>query len=134
MTEHYVTRDDFVKVTDTMSSIQETTLRVDERVKVLLERQGKSDININEIRDNISNLVNRVSILESKDATEMKTQVDKNREKISAIENQLNILTLKESHHDGRWKIIFDYVGKVIWIIVSAYILWRLGLNAAPIS
>lgn len=134
MSEQYVTREDFAQVTEAMGSLQETTLRVDERVKILLERQSKSDMNINEIRNTMNSLVNRVSILESRNETELKSTVEKSREKIHELEKQIQALVLKESGHENRWKVIFDFASKIIWIVTAAYVLYKLGFNPPPIS
>ncbi len=134
MSDQYVTRADFAQVTDAMSAIQETTTRVDERVRTLLERQTKSDANIYEIRDTINSLVNRVTILESRDATEIKTIVERSREKIVEMEKQIAVIALKESNHDAKWKVILDFIGKVAWVSVAAYLLYKLGFNPPPLS
>jgi hypothetical protein len=117
-----------------MGVIQETALRMDERVKVLLERQAKSEIHLHEIRETINSLVSRVSVLESKNESDLKITVEKSRDRIFEIEKQIHTLILKESTHDNRWKVIFDWVGKILWVATAAYLLYRLGYNPPPIS
>jgi archaellum component FlaC len=134
MSEQYVSREDFAQVTDTMGAIKETTARVDERVRTLLERQAKSDANLHEIRNIINGVVSRVTILESRNENEIKIAVEKSRERIFEIEKQIQILYLKDSGQDNRWKTVFDVVGKIIWITAAAYILYKLGFNPPPIS
>jgi chromosome segregation ATPase len=134
MSEQYVTREDFAQVTEAMSAIQNTATRVDERVKILLERQSKSDANIHDIRNTINGLVSRVTILESRNENDLKIVVEKSREKIYDIERQLQTLTMKETTHETRWKTIFDFVGKVLWIATAAYVLYKLGFNPPPIN
>jgi hypothetical protein len=134
MSEQYVPKSDLAHVTEAMGVIQETALRMDERVKVLLERQAKSEIHLHEIRETINSLVSRVSVLESKNESDLKITVEKSRDRIFEIEKQIHTLILKESTHDNRWKVIFDWVGKILWVATAAYLLYRLGYNPPPIS
>lgn len=134
MSEQYVSKEDFAQVTMTMGEIQEVTLRVDERVNILLERQSNSDAALAEIRNVLNSVVSRVTILESRNENETRILVDKSREKIHEIEKQLQIVMLNNSSNETRWRTIFDFVGKIIWIATAAYVLYKLGFNPPQIS
>ena len=134
MSEQYVSKEDFAQMTETMGEIQEVTLRVDERVNILLERQSVADATIHEIRNVINSLVSRVAILESRNENKTRALVDKSRDKIHEIEKQIQLLFLSNNNNEAKWKTIFDFVGKVLWIIVAAYVLYKLGYNPPPIS
>ncbi len=138
MSDQYVSREDFAQVTLTIDAIQEITTRVDERVKILLEKQLTSDSHMHDIRNILNAVVNRVNLveirLESKNDAEVKKLVETNREKVYEIEKQVQTLMMKESGHEKRWNKVFDFVGKIIWIITTAYILYKLGFNPPPIS
>lgn len=130
----YVLREDFSHVCDVMRSLQETALRVDERVKIILERQSQSDTNIQENRNLLNAMISRVTILESRNETELKIIVEKNRERLFDLEKQVQALSFRESSHDTRWKVVIDVVSKILWTVTAAYVLYKLGFNPPPIS
>lgn len=110
---------------DSFKSLYELSTRIDERVKNLITRSDTHDTKVSEILFAQKDIEGRIRVLESK--------IEKNDDS----NNQLNMLssrvqTIEISHtgHSNVWKTVINFVVQLSLILVAAYILYKLGLQA----
>lgn len=140
----------FSQVSESIQLVFDLTSRIDERVKMLIEKQNELDAKMTRFSESVQLISNRLTILESKDYPSLKEDLSKIRENIAAIsltgedvedledkvhnlEVKLEMISLKLGTHDNRWFLMFDTVWKMALMLVAGYILYKLGLQAPPV-
>lgn len=136
-----------------LKKLLDLTTRVDERVKLIVERQQEMHSRLNQFAADHHELTTRVSIIES--SSEELSSFDNMRQRITMLEahgsasvnktlNELedqvsvveNRVRKLEDHHEGMWGKINKFSGMLIhgvWIIVVCYLLYKMGINTPPI-
>ena len=137
--------------TESIQLIFDLTSRIDERVNMLIEKQKKIEEQIEKALEIQQTIINRLSILESKDLHHIQDDFHKLSEKVAVIVNEntyedivdlrnrtqsvevkLENINMRVGHHDNRWGQIFDAVWKVALMCIAGYILFKLGIQAPP--
>lgn len=76
---------------------------------------------INILEEKIKNLENLYRIIEKKDYT-----ID---EKIQSIEIRLKAVEISQGGYEQNWKTFGNFIIQLIWVIMAAYILLKLGIQ-----
>lgn len=139
----------FAQVSESIQLVFDLTSRIDERVKMLIERQNELDAKIEKLFDAHQVLLNRLSIIEAKEYPQLKEdlmhvkqsipRIQKNEDdlsdaesRVNALETKIEILTARLGNHDNRWLLAFDAIWKIGLMVIAGYILFKLGLQAPP--
>lgn len=136
-----------------LKKLLDLTTRVDERVKLIVERQQEMHSRLNQFAADHHELTTRVSIVES-NAEDLETldqlrqrvtmleahgsepvnkQVNELEDEVDIIEDRVKKL---EDHHEGMWGKINKLLGLLVhgvWIIVVCYLLYKMGINTPPL-
>jgi chromosome segregation ATPase len=108
-------------------SVSDITSRIDERVKIIAEKQKEADANIKKTANDLHALKEKVAII-----ADSKKEIIELRNKIHSLEFQAEALSTRLAHHDTRWGQIFDAFWKMTLMIIAGYILYKLGLQSPP--
>jgi len=130
------------EVTQSIKAIFDTTARIDERVKSLVEKQNQFDKKLDHCEDMYRNLSERLSIVNMGDKQTKEDQeafaeeIERLEENVGRIEDSIEKLDRRVKDTEGKTanqesniKIIIEYVFKAAWIIFVAYVLVRLNLS-----
>lgn len=122
------------KLEESVKLIFDLTSRIDERVKMLVEKQGESDEKIEKIMDLQQSTIQRVAILEISQDTqnEMQKEIDDIDNKLQIIELKCEKLQMRSTQQDTTMNRIFEWVLKILFMVVGGLILFKLGLQAPP--
>jgi chromosome segregation ATPase len=110
-------------------SFLDITSRIDERVKMIIEKQKDVDDQIKKLVNDFHSVQEKIAII-SNDYS--KEEIVELRSKISLLETKSESFDTRLSHHDNRWEQIFDAFWKIILMIIAGYILYKLGLQTPP--
>lgn len=88
---------------------------LDEKTRLLLNKIKKIEITIHDIQT-------KIIILENKN-------IDKLLENLYKLENRINTLEVAQGGHEQNWKTLINFVVQVVWVVMAAYILFKLGLQ-----
>lgn len=119
----------FSQVSESIKSVFDITSRIDERVKIIMEKQTDFDRKIVQMMDSINSINSRVTILEAKDEKTIKESLEKVVYKTHELEKKLEIMQLKTEGSEGKWRQIMGFVAQVSVAIITAYIAYKLGIN-----
>ncbi len=139
------------QVTNSIKSVFDLTSRIDERVKMLVERQNDADERYDKVLELLQQLVNRVTILESKDVSNVKTDLNEINKRIAIMESsgakhdiedikqkihtldlRVEAINMRTVNQEGRWAKLFDLVFKLTIMLIGGYLLFRFGWQAPP--
>jgi len=128
------------EITNSIKALYDLTARVDERVKIIGEKQVNFEHRLETLIENQQGVTTRVSILESKNGQEVKGDISANSRKISDIEKDMVKMTARvdtiasnQKTANNIWLTILDYVTRGGWIIFICWLLYRFGLQTPPL-
>lgn len=128
MSDTLTTLDIFAQVSDNMKNVFDMTSRIDERVKIIMEKQIDADKRFLVLIDHFNNLSARVTILESRDEEKIKQLIEDSRNKIVQLEKHVEILQLHNARRGETWKSIAGNAIQVVTALSTAYLLYKAGL------
>lgn len=117
---------------DLIRSLFELTSRIDERVKSLSECVLKTEAKFDYILKNQQELLQRVTVIESKNGTETKKIILQVSERLQKLESQVQNLEIVTKGSQTRWEKILDYAMKVLLAVAATFIVYKLGLSNIP--
>lgn len=117
---------DTSKAAKSIQNIFDAVARIDERVKIINERQKEIDATIKNFASELHSLKEKVAIIVHQIPQEEITQI---RDKVHALDVQSENLKLRVGNHDNQWGKIFDAFWKITLMIIATYILYKLGIN-----
>lgn len=101
-------------VNNSVKSIYDLTGRIDERLQNLITKNQAMEKDVELIKECVEE------------------NIDKMREKIHGIEITIKELQIASSGQEGRWKTIFNFGLQIVWVLLAAFLLYKLGLQAPP--
>jgi len=154
-TETDVLLEHYNSVNESIKSVFDLTSRIDERVKMLVERQGDLEQQLDKAIENQQQILNRVTVLESKDATSVvasnkidihdikqkiaimensssKEDIEDIKQKIHLLDLRVESINMRTSNQEGRWARLFDLIFKLTIMLIGGYLLFRFGWQTLP--
>lgn len=118
-----------------VESIVELTTRIDERVQGIIKQQLALDAKIDKNSDTINEIASRVKVLESQlvFTTEDKRLTHEIIEDVHTLEMRLGSLEKSSTNQEQRWKTIFGFALQLAWVILAAYLLYKMGIQAPAV-
>jgi hypothetical protein len=139
----------YAQVTESIQGLLDLTSRVDERVKLMMQKQEVVEGKIDNLLIGYNELKTKVSVLESRETPEelgsninnlkddvhnmqLKMQIiEAEHEKpIHAIELRLQKLEDGAIRSQNVWSKLIDNAFKLGFVILAAYLLYKLGIQA----
>lgn len=123
----------YKEVISSIKAIFDMTTRLDERIKMLLEKQHDTDNKISNIFSSQADLNTKVSVLETSNGPANQKKTDDIFQKLAQLETRLSNVEKSATNTEAKWKAIFDFVYKTIWVVVVCYLLYLLNLSTPPL-
>jgi uncharacterized coiled-coil protein SlyX len=142
----------FNQVSESIKNVFELSTRIDERVQLMMKKQEDLEKKLDAQMQKTNDMTTRVTVLESQvqKASDMNNRLaaleskNNNQEKIKEISEsvtgiaaivhnmELKVQSLEGNtkRQEARWKTIFGFVVQLIWVVLAAYLLYRLGLQS----
>lgn len=121
------------QVQDSIKSLFDVTSRMDERVQLMMKKQeglyDRVEQHIKETRE----ISTRVSLLEARDTNGLTTEISKIKEDIHEIEMKLQKLENVSDNQETRWSKIANFAIQIAWVVLAAYVLYSLGIQAPAV-
>ena len=126
-------RDYYLQVSESIKSLFDLTTRIDERVKHMQitqqEMQTKMDSQLKADYD----MDGRLQVIESKVHSLNGSSSDEIKDRIRCMETEMALLKQVVSKSESRWEKIVKVIVQLGWIVVAAYVLTQLGLQAPQV-
>jgi hypothetical protein len=121
------------QVNNSIESIIELTTRIDERVQAIMKKQDLLESKSNNQSDTLHTLNTDLLLLESISGKVLQEEVKKISNDIINIKSRLENVENKTNVQENKWKTVVDFILKIIWILITAYLLIKLGLQVPAI-
>lgn len=126
----------YKEVIGSIKSLFDLSVRVEERVKMMLEKQTQMDARIESLSKTQADAATKVSILETRNGEELKEEIVKVEESIHEIEKELRNIELRLHSVEGasddskqKWASFYSFIREVAFVIIVCYLLYRLELQ-----
>lgn len=98
----------YLQVFESIHDVYELASRIDERVQSHTKKLDEID----------------------KELDDLDKDIDKLQDRSHQVDLKLQELESNTNRQEGRWRTIGSYVMQIIWIVITAYLLYKLGLQA----
>ena len=127
------------QILSSVKSLFDLTSRIDERVKGITKKQEDYEIKLEKLLEFQNKIESRIAVIESQNGQELEKKINElagklqDAEKISKdamhqIELKVEALNIFKVGAENRLNKYFDLVLKILWALVTAYILYKVGL------
>ena len=116
----------FTQVSESIKSVFNLTSRIDERVKMIHEKQQEMDKKFSRLIESQGTLNSRVSVLESTSEIEEVQNLEKT---VHNMEIMLKEVELKSAGNTGKWAVAADFGIKILWALVAAAAIYYMGFK-----
>jgi len=153
--ESEVLMDHYNNVNESIKSVFDLSSRIDERVKMLVERQSSHEEQLDKAIDNQQQIIQRITVLESKDVVHIATankdnisdinkrvaimessgskqDIEDLKQKIHLLDLRVESINMRTANQEGRWAKLFDLVFKLTIMLIGGYLLFKFGWQAPP--
>ena len=118
------------QASDSIQKLFDLVTRIDERVKSLQDKQQSHSKQIDNILANYNELKEKIAIIQSSSTTGINADnIELCKDKIVELDKRLSSLEQKSAGMESRWSTIFKFIVQTIWLIVGAWVLYKLGLS-----
>ncbi len=127
------------QASDNIQKLFDLSTRIDERVKMIQSRQEIMDRRIDEIISIKNTLMQKIAVIESKEDAlgiydEQTIDRIENIEKaLISVDKRLDSVEGKNEMSSDRWNKIATFVIQLVWVILAAYLLTKLHLQAPSV-
>jgi uncharacterized protein (DUF3084 family) len=119
-------------LSQTSNSIQklfELSTRIDERVKNIQTKQGEVDEKLEELMNLNNHFVQRLIVVEQRNGNAVKLKIEEMVKDLIEFDKRLAAIEQTSKKQENRWNGAFDFFFKMIWIVLTAWILYKLNLQ-----
>ena len=130
-------------LTQTSENIQklfDLSTRIDERVKGISAKQEDIEQRLNDLSDSHNEMLQNIAVLESQGRAEFpshkcphKPTIDGMVNLLAAIDKRLAMVEIVSNGQQDKWKRITDFVLQLVWIVLAAWVLYKLNLSPPPV-
>ena len=124
------------QVTENIRNLFDLTARIDERVKIISDKQNECDAKMERYLETHTHLVERVVGLESQNGERCANEIEKLDHELNELKSTIHHLELTlggvkmiTSSQEYRWKVVFDFIVKVGMVIASAIVIYKIGMG-----
>lgn len=121
------------KVVESIQTIFDLTARIDERVHLMMQQQKELEKKIDNQLVSFNELNVRVRMIESKDGDHLTKEVAEFKEQLHKFEMKIQKLEGNSEGQETRWKTIFNFGLQLVWVILAAWLLFKLGIQAPAV-
>lgn len=124
------------QVVDSINLVTQATTRLDERIKILAEKQSELESKNEKVVDNYHNVANRVTAFETKDLPNTIISLQNHFRDLEKtykdFDSRLDKIEKQQEKSESRIFFFLDALWKIALMCITGYILFKLGIQAPP--
>ena len=125
----------FSKTSDNIQKLFDLSTRIDERVRIIQTNQVAMEGNIAELVEQYHDVMSRVVVIQSE-----RTQPGSIPERVADIEKQLTdldkrlaVIEMASKGMESKWNRIASFAIQLVWVVLAAWVLLQLKLQAPAV-
>jgi|GEM_PF-5279653 chromosome segregation ATPase len=127
------------QTSENIQKLFDLSTRIDERVKAIRDKQDDLDERLTEIAKVHQEVMQKIAVLESKDGGTgmLSARLDECQKEVKLelvqLDKRLALVEGSTNTSQDRWNKIFTFAIQIIWVILAAYLLMKLGIQAPAV-
>lgn len=121
------------QTSENIQKLFELSTRIDERVKEIQNKQTGFHDRLEKIMSGQQNVSQKVAVLESKDGSILVEDVDDCKKELATLDKRITIVEGSTDQSKDRWNRMFTFVVQLVWVVLAAWLLVKLNLQAPDI-
>jgi len=123
------------EVANSIKSLFDLTSRMDERVKMMVEKQSQLEDKIDNLSKTQADLTTQVTVLDGGQVglSKLSSSLEEIEDEIVEIDIRLRGAEKTNSSFEKKWSYFLGFIRDTVWVIVVCYLLYKLNLQAPPL-
>lgn len=121
------------QTSENIQKLFELSTRIDERVKEIQNKQAGFHERLEKVISGHQEMLQKVAVLESKDGAALIEDVDECKKEMTSLDKRITVVEGSTNQSKDRWNRIFTFVIQLIWVLLAAWLLVKLNLQAPAV-
>lgn len=123
------------QASENIQKLFDLSTRIDERVKMIQLRQEQMDKRIDESIIHVNATMQKIAVLEFREKSAENTvkNVEVLEQAAVNMDKRLDVVEGKNQANNDRWNRFATFIIQLVWVILAAYLLTKLHLQAPAI-
>jgi len=121
------------QTSDNIQKLFDLSTRIDERVKALVVKQSDLNSRLENLIASHTEAIQRLAVAEAKLDTPLQEEIVALQKAFNEVDKRLASVEHSTKGNENRWNSIFQFVTQLVWIVLAAYVLYKLNLNPPPV-
>jgi chromosome segregation ATPase len=121
------------QTSENIQKLFDLSTRIDERVKSIQNKQHDLEERLDNVIARHSEVMQKIAVLESKNGDALEEEIDKCREKFAELDKRLVIVEGVSGRSQDRWNKIGQFIIQLVWVLLAAWLLLKLNLQAPAV-
>lgn len=122
----------YAKIYDSIKSMFELTTRIDERIKAITKNHDELENKIDDLIESTHDMNSRIKMIE-RYHDEIFNEIKQLGRSDHDIQMKIASIEITHGGSENRWKAIINFVVQIAWVILAAFLLTKLGLQAPAV-
>ena len=121
------------QTSENIQKLFELSTRIDERVKSIQSKQHDLEERIGAIAVNYTDIMQKIAVLESKDGNALEEDIDECQKELVTLDKRVAVVEQYSGNSKDRWNRVFTFVIQLVWVLLAAWLLVKLNLQAPAV-
>jgi predicted nuclease with TOPRIM domain len=121
------------QTSENIQKLFELSTRIDERVKEIQNKQAGFHDRLEKVISGHQEMLQKVAVLESKDGSALIEDVDECKKEMASLDKRITVVEGSTDQSKDRWNRIFTFVIQLVWVLLAAWLLVKLNLQAPAV-
>ena len=121
------------QTSENIQKLFELSTRIDERVKEIQNKQAGFHERLEKVISGHQNVLQKVAVLESKDGAALIEDIDECKKELVTLDKRIAVVEGSTDQSKDRWNRIFTFVIQLVWVLLAAWLLVKLNLQAPAV-
>lgn len=126
-------RDYYIQVTESIKSVFDLTSRIDERVKLIMKKQDEFDKKLDDRMADANDIRTRLRLIEAQVNDNDDQSLEQMKAEFHKMEVRMQAIELTQGGAENRWKTFVNFAIQIAWVLLAAWLLLKLGLQAPAV-
>lgn len=118
---------------ENIQKLFDLSTRIDERVKAIQTNQANLESKIESLVTSHNLAMQKIVVLESRDVKYLDSKLSEREREISSMDKRLSTVEASSGQNQDRWNKIMSFVIQLVWVILAAWLLMKLNLQAPAV-
>ena len=118
---------------ENIQKLFDLSTRIDERVKAIQSNQFNLENRIESLVSSNHASMQKIAVLESRDIKYLDIKISECEKQASVLDRRLMTVESATGQNQDRWNRIMSFVIQLVWVILAAWLLLKLNLQAPAV-